>query len=1127
MTNYIPKKIINLLSLNFTFSQNLQYLAVFLVYLIIARFVAGSILFSDGTVGLFHDWYIGPFPEMMNQYTTDGFFVWNSQTGNIPYAVDWIIRIISIPFSFLGGEIYSKALIIITISLSGFTTFYLGRTVGLNPFISFIAGVLYIFSPIVFTRIIAGYMYYLIGYALAPAILAMFLKGYDDQGKKTMFIVAGLLTAVAIIQLQFLIMILVVLFVFVLVKYERIRTGLAGISIVFAVSFFVTLFPVILSQVMISSSVDIGKFNPGEIYGELEELPVASNLKDSFRMLGYGLHPYSYLNLGTPFDYVNFYNEIIPHWVFYANFIIPIASFSTLLFRRDKFAISFAILALIGLFILKGPNPPFSEFFEKFFPLGLFIFREVWHSVFLYGLAVTFLVAFLLNRVSTVGLKKIQNQSMKSILKYSAITFIVILMLVSNGYPMFTGDFAGYVQTFTLSSEDESIYTRYSFNDSFNTLILPMFTPLRYDGNRLSGIDPIVTYSPNMIFPPDSAIGDIRHPTSGVSLWISSLMTNNKTDHFGNLLSGFGIRYVILRGNVESQFLDFIPQGQNTQVREKWNSFDVESFLDQQTDLMKVENLPDYKVYKNINNSTKMFSPRLLIGGLTNFDYLMHISQILPLSEAGVYGPTANIQNLSSLLLASEDELKFPQDTFIPLGQFVRTEDPERGWVSNLDSFTHHHFLPSRINSGIFAVKPDSKISLELPLPIEENQSLTVWAKLLEWNKGGNIDIDINGKTNSISLFSESERISVVPIQNLSGPDIINISITNVNGANYVEGIYYARQGETEQGPSHSVDSGKKFIGGYQMRNDPNGILSNPSFLGSLSSELKLEGYTDPLGSCGSNFECLINKTSGWEDDSSSLQISTPVASKNTWSWIYSNPVIVRPGERYDFVSHMNTNTFTRDSHIVLEGLNSENGTWLQIEQCPSAADDVALVDWNQFECFIQIPENVVSLRIVLNAGYSTSEGETAQTQFDGLYLNRIDNQAPTNPSTLQEFVDNSTSPETASADVNGIEKINPTLWNARISAKIPFTLAFAEPYDSAWKATVYRDGKELQEAYSEPLYDSINSFSIDHAGELDLVIENARQDWFNIGLTISGISLIVCLYVILLQRKARNTAQL
>jgi hypothetical protein len=75
-----------------------------------------------------------------------------------------------------------------------------------------------------------------------------------------------------------------------------------------------------------------------------------------------------------------------------------------------------------------------------------------------------------------------------------------------------------------------------------------------------------------MVFPSDFAIGDIRHPTFDILLRILSLMT--QPDNLGNLLTAFGIKYINLGGNVESQFLDFSAQGRDPQLREKWESFD-------------------------------------------------------------------------------------------------------------------------------------------------------------------------------------------------------------------------------------------------------------------------------------------------------------------------------------------------------------------------------------------------------------------------------------------------------------------------------------------------------------------------------------------------------------------------
>ena len=98
-------------------------------------------------------------------------------------------------------------------TLSGFGAFCLGRRLKLSWYASFAAGILYIFSPIIFTRIVAGHLYYLIAYFLTPLILSNFLQGKEENNKKY-FIIAGLLLSFAVIQIQFLVMVFVILLIF-------------------------------------------------------------------------------------------------------------------------------------------------------------------------------------------------------------------------------------------------------------------------------------------------------------------------------------------------------------------------------------------------------------------------------------------------------------------------------------------------------------------------------------------------------------------------------------------------------------------------------------------------------------------------------------------------------------------------------------------------------------------------------------------------------------------------------------------------------------------------------------------------------------------------------------------------
>src|SRR5215211_5269195 len=96
-------------------STHLPYFTALAGYLLITRFILGNVLFSPGTIGFFHDWSIGPYPEMMHSWASDALYIWDSQEGNKIYPTDWFLRIIFIPFSFLGGEVISKGLLVLLI----------------------------------------------------------------------------------------------------------------------------------------------------------------------------------------------------------------------------------------------------------------------------------------------------------------------------------------------------------------------------------------------------------------------------------------------------------------------------------------------------------------------------------------------------------------------------------------------------------------------------------------------------------------------------------------------------------------------------------------------------------------------------------------------------------------------------------------------------------------------------------------------------------------------------------------------------------------------------------------------------------------------------------------------------
>ena len=93
-------------------------------------------------------------------------------------------------------------------------------------------------------------------------------------------------------------------------------------------------------------------------------------------------------------------------------------------------------------------------------------------------------------------------------------------------------------------------------------------------------------------------------------------------------------------------------------------------------------------------------------------------------------------------------------------------------------------------------------------------------------------------------------------------------------------------------------------------------------------------------------------------------------------------------------------------------------------------------------------------------------------------------------------------------------ERINPTLYKARINTTRPFILCLSQAYDPLWEARVYKDGKLVEKVKPVPLYGVINGFWINTTGDnLEIVIRYTPQDWFEIGLVISGLTFASSLF--------------
>ena len=138
------------------------------------------------------------------------------------------------------------------------------------------------------------------------------------------------------------------------------------------------------------------------------------------------------------------------------------------------------------------------------------------------------------------------------------------------------------------------------------------------------------------------------------------------------------------------------------------------------------------------------------------------------------------------------------------------------------------------------------------------------------------------------------------------------------------------------------------------------------------------------FNSCNTIFVCTANFSTGWNSNSS-FQVSTKNNTNQTWSRIYGQQLDVKSKEQYQLVTHMKVNEQATQSHVVLDGFNETSKQWYQIKQCPSGINGP--LEWQEFNCFITIPENTTKIRPVLNAGWSSQFGKEATTWFDSVNM--------------------------------------------------------------------------------------------------------------------------------------------
>ncbi len=741
--------------------------------------VLHDLILSDGIVGFRSDWV---FPISTSQSTSQALsnlYVYHDNLGQVAnayYINEFIIALLSIIFNV---SLALKIILFFSLSMSGLFLYYLCRTLKICHISSVIAGFFYMTTPVIFNQFRIGHFAYIIDYAIAPLIIALFIKiiSRKDTNLNLVFI-SALIYALLWAQFQFLFMIFLILLfcsIFFSPKNLKIRS-LSLLLLISSGSIIIHLFW-ILPQ-LFSSTVDTGTL---ATKGYLEHTSL--NLLDILRLIAYEGVPSTFgetIKSGMVVS-LSMWNII--------SFIIPIVVFSTIIFLKDKRALCFIILILLTIFVAKGVNPPFGCFYFWLYDnIPIFaIFRHLSHLMFIMSLSYAILIGLIFQELMEATYSKLEflpRLEYYGTVVNGCVIFLFIVLCV-HSWPLFTGDFNGTVQTYLPKAAYDDTYEYLSKLDgAFKVAWLPISSALFYNDSKFFDTtrDPMIVYSPK------SSIDADTRTYHRFYAFIHRVIENERTNNLADLLGISGVKYVISREDVRSRYSN------------NWNQT---VFLEDQEDIELVETYGDVKIFRNKRYRPIIYPTKtsMLVGG--DFSAMISLSSFYKFKKEmfpTLFFPSQQSSaNFESLLLLTNYVLisdyndylfSFLPDNFkFSPARFVNGWWPYLSWSPYYCNWGIDQEEVNSMNDGVITLVSDS---FNISFFAQEEEYYDIWLKTYIGEKGSRLsflmDDDNFTSLSTYDTYKDGLYWSKIGILRLD-KGIHNLEIISDKGMNIVDMI--------------------------------------------------------------------------------------------------------------------------------------------------------------------------------------------------------------------------------------------------------------------------------------------------------------------------------------------------
>lgn len=544
--------------------------AIFLISLVLVIFFISfrNIIFNGLYIGHTWDWGYPLWPSQIKKHAESiMLYLWNDSVDlgifNCISKSLFLFGLYNYIFHFLGGVILQKALLIFIFVFSAYSFYLLTRFLSFKRFSSFITSIFYAFSPLAYSRIIAGHLVYLISYAFFPLFVLILLKYFlnaNDNCRKGI-IYLGLITAILAMHISFFIIAVIIFSITIVLKLLWDK----DIKMVSKTVFYTAMVVILLNAFWIIAYIhplffgsEIPRIlglsaNLGKITYGFEMAMRSIYLKSASQSIGKIIRGMADNGLHTEFVFP--INNFISHIGFALSFFIPAMAFSTLLIagKKDRNFWFFILVSLLGITISSGVRNPIGyliyEHVFKRLPLLYTSFSNPNRFMPLIYISYPVLLGYFLQAsMSQEGVKG----KMLSVDFYRCKKYFVLLVILLIIYPFWSGDITKplklmWDQTLSLvlikpKIEEKKVYEFLEKQKDVRVSYLPAANN-SFVGKTDFNFEWSTFFSP---LPEFMSGANIKEP---LSKYIQTLMVYNEQDipvkHLGRLFGLAAVKYIV------------------------------------------------------------------------------------------------------------------------------------------------------------------------------------------------------------------------------------------------------------------------------------------------------------------------------------------------------------------------------------------------------------------------------------------------------------------------------------------------------------------------------------------------------------------------------------------------------